>query len=181
VRFGPCRVGPSAHTVPHVAEQTELQKRVRAARAYAGLNLDDMASAVGFGRNTLVRIESGQRLPKAMELREVARVARLPFEFFSVDFADLETLPTDHDRAELAKEMARNQAREPVALDAGLLEELRAVGGRLNDVVSRLPDPDAQAAEDVLAEGVEELDREAKRQRPGSAGKPDEPDRRTAG
>jgi transcriptional regulator with XRE-family HTH domain len=70
----------------------EIRRRLRAARAYADLSLDGLAAAVEIGRNTLVRIENGSRNPKAMELRAVADACGLPYEFFTVDFADLAAL-----------------------------------------------------------------------------------------
>lgn len=75
------------------AASGELQRRIRAARAYAGYSLDEMAAAVGIGRQTLVRIEQGIRPPKRMELREIAAVSGLPVEFFSADFAVLAEAP----------------------------------------------------------------------------------------
>jgi transcriptional regulator with XRE-family HTH domain len=72
--------------VDSAVDQDELRRRVRAARAYAGMSLDRMAAALGVGRQTLVRIERGERKPKRMELREMAAISGLPVEFFSADF-----------------------------------------------------------------------------------------------
>lgn len=79
---------PSA-AVDAVVDRDELRRRVRAARAYAGMSLDQMAAALGVGRQTLVRIERGERKPKRMELREMAAISGLPVEFFSADFRRL--------------------------------------------------------------------------------------------
>ena len=68
---------------------TELQKRLRAARAYAGLSHDELATATEMGRSTIIRNEHGQRVPKTMELREIARVCDLPLEFFTGDFTQM--------------------------------------------------------------------------------------------
>jgi transcriptional regulator with XRE-family HTH domain len=66
---------------------TDIRKRVRAARGYAGYSLDDLAGKVGMGRQTIFRLESGERACKEMELREIARVCGLPFEFFTANWA----------------------------------------------------------------------------------------------
>jgi DNA-binding XRE family transcriptional regulator len=46
----------------------ELGKRVRAARAYAGLSNAELAERIEIGRSTLVKVEAGRRRPKAWEL-----------------------------------------------------------------------------------------------------------------
>lgn len=73
-------------------DSAETRRRLRAARAYAGMSLDDLAADVEIGRNTLVRMENGQRNPKSMELREIAEACGLPYEFFTIDFGLLVAL-----------------------------------------------------------------------------------------
>lgn len=68
---------------------TETQRRIRAARAYSGMTLDELAERVGIGRMTLYRMENGQRDVKRMELREIAEACDLPAEFFTGDWTDL--------------------------------------------------------------------------------------------
>lgn len=68
---------------------TETQRRIRAARAYSGMTLNELADAVGMGRMTLYRMENGQRDVKRMELREIAEACDVPYEFFAADWATL--------------------------------------------------------------------------------------------
>ena len=68
---------------------TETQRRIRAARAYSGMTLDELAEKVGIGRMTLYRMENGQRDVKRMELREIAEACEVPFEFFTSGWSTL--------------------------------------------------------------------------------------------
>jgi transcriptional regulator with XRE-family HTH domain len=74
---------------------TETQRRLRAARAYAGLTIDELAERIGVGRQTIVRNERGDREPKRMEIREIADACDLPLQFFSADLDLLNLFPDD--------------------------------------------------------------------------------------
>ncbi|MEA2494926.1 MAG: Helix-turn-helix domain [Thermoleophilaceae bacterium] len=67
---------------PPVSETT---RRVRAARAYAGLSVQDLADQIGLGLQTIKRIESGKRTARKFELWAIAEACGLPREFFDVD------------------------------------------------------------------------------------------------
>jgi len=80
-----------------VAFPADIKHRVRAARAYGDLSLDNMAEAAEIGRSTLIRIETGRRLPKRGELREIAIATGLPYEFFTADLSRLPELAPEAD------------------------------------------------------------------------------------
>src|SRR3954453_8543251 len=63
----------------------EVARRVRAARAYAGLSIQELAARVGIGLQTLKRIENGRRKPSGPELLAIAEACGLPREFFDLD------------------------------------------------------------------------------------------------
>jgi transcriptional regulator with XRE-family HTH domain len=115
-----------------VTDDEEIRRRIRAARAYAGYSLDELADRVGFGRQTLVRIEQGERQAKRMELREIAVVCGLPYEFFTSDFdqlrGDRSDLELDLDVVRDVAEMlvtAADRVRERLGLPAVDEEEER--------------------------------------------------------
>jgi transcriptional regulator with XRE-family HTH domain len=60
----------------------EQGRRVRAARAYAGLSNEDLAERTGIGRSTLVKTESGKRQARKWELWAIAEICGVPREFF---------------------------------------------------------------------------------------------------
>lgn len=70
-------------------DPVELGRRIRAARAYAGMNLPEMAEAVEIGRSTLIEIEHGRRAPKKWELFAIVQVTGVPEEWFSAAAPDL--------------------------------------------------------------------------------------------
>lgn len=61
-------------------DATECGKRVRAARAYAGLSQKELAQRIGMGRGTLWKIENGERLCRPGEMWEIARACRVPYD-----------------------------------------------------------------------------------------------------
>jgi hypothetical protein len=76
----------------------ELRRRVKAARAYAGYkSAGELAAALdfkGLGERNLRELEgpSAPRPFRAVELREIARVCGLPYEFFTADLSLLGVL-----------------------------------------------------------------------------------------
>jgi transcriptional regulator with XRE-family HTH domain len=69
----------------------ELRKRVRAARGYAGLSQPELARELGISKETVKRMEAPGGRP-VDRLADIARICTLPYEFFTVDFADLPAL-----------------------------------------------------------------------------------------
>jgi transcriptional regulator with XRE-family HTH domain len=65
----------------------DLTRRVRAARAYSGLSVQELATAIGVGAQTIKRIEAGRRTPRQMEVSAIADVCGLPHNWFSADWA----------------------------------------------------------------------------------------------
>lgn len=63
----------------------ETSRRVRAARAYAGLSVNDLANRIGLGLQTIKRIESGKRTARRFEIWAIAEACGLPREFFEMD------------------------------------------------------------------------------------------------
>jgi transcriptional regulator with XRE-family HTH domain len=68
---------------------TEVARRVRAARAYAGLTVVELADRLGMGVQTIKRIESGRRTARVFELAAIAEACELPREFFELDFQEM--------------------------------------------------------------------------------------------
>jgi DNA-binding XRE family transcriptional regulator len=66
----------------HPVDAKELGRRIRAARAYAGLSNTELAEAIGIGRSTLVKSEAGARQAKTWELWAIAEICGIPREFF---------------------------------------------------------------------------------------------------
>ena len=67
----------------------EVARRVRAARAYAGLSVAELADRLGMGVQTIKRVESARRAARRFELAAIAEACELPRAFFEVDFDDL--------------------------------------------------------------------------------------------
>jgi transcriptional regulator with XRE-family HTH domain len=63
----------------------EVARRVRAARAYAGLSVNELAGRIGLGLQTIKRIESGKRTARRFEVWAIAEACNLPREFFEID------------------------------------------------------------------------------------------------
>lgn len=73
----------------------DVTRRIKAARALAGFDSRAALAAkldAGLGAKTLQKIESGERPVVQRELREIAEACGLPYEFFTVDFAQLPAL-----------------------------------------------------------------------------------------
>ena len=95
----------------------EVARRVRAARAYAGLSVADVATAVGLGAQTIKRIEAGRRTPRSFEIWAIADVCGLPREWFNADFKAL-----SH-QAERQADLLRRVEQQLSALAAMLNDE----------------------------------------------------------
>lgn len=98
--------------------EDELTKRLRAARAYASLSRDEIASALGISGSTYDRIETGARDIRPAEragfIDTVAELAGLPPWFF---WTDLDPL---------APEPAPRIAQEEMPLNAEQLDRVTA-------------------------------------------------------
>lgn len=68
----------------------EISRRMRAARAYAGLSsVKKLAAKIdepGLGTSTLYAIEQGRRRARPRDLRAIAQACGLPDSWFEVDF-----------------------------------------------------------------------------------------------
>lgn len=84
----------------------ELVRRIRAARGYAGLSQPALAGRLGVSKDTLARIERGERALRPLEERNfpqlVAEATDLPVEFFTESFAHLERAGDDTERTGIA-------------------------------------------------------------------------------
>jgi transcriptional regulator with XRE-family HTH domain len=65
-----------------VNRDEETARRIRAARAYAGLSITELAERLGVGEQTVKRIEGGRRTVRRYELWGIADVCGLPRKFF---------------------------------------------------------------------------------------------------
>lgn len=90
----------------------EIRRRVKAARAIAGLSVPGLARRInqrGLGDRTLRDLEAPKgRAIKEMELQAIARACSLPYEWFTVDF----------DRLPEIAPIGGDVARERALLDA---------------------------------------------------------------
>lgn len=57
-------------------EQVEVAQRLRSARATLGLTQEDVASALGIARTSVIAMEAGKRSVTALEIRRLARLYR---------------------------------------------------------------------------------------------------------
>lgn len=81
-----------------------LGRRIKAARALAGLSQTELGELLGYKQNEVSRWESGKRLPRRAVLDRLAAVTQQPEAFFS---AELEGL------LEAAGQLLRAGQREP--------------------------------------------------------------------
>jgi transcriptional regulator with XRE-family HTH domain len=88
---------------------TETARRVRAARAYCGLTVREVADAVGLGLQTIKRIEAGSRVARKSEIVAIAEACGLPRDWFEADFEALVQLASEAD--ELLARVDRRLAR----------------------------------------------------------------------
>ena len=69
----------------------DVRRRLKAARALAGLSVKELAERLdpkdNLGERTLRKLESGESVVRPIHLREIARVLGLPYAFFTEDFA----------------------------------------------------------------------------------------------
>lgn len=90
---------------------------MRAARAYAGLSVAELADRVGIGAKTLKRVETAERLPRQYELWAIADVCGVPRDLFETDGRPLQL-----------------ETGDPAALD----ERLQAIEDALKELLARL-------------------------------------------
>jgi hypothetical protein len=99
-------------------QQIDHARRVRAARELAGYrSADALASAIdeeGLGARTVRSIENGSRPARPRELRSIAALCRVPYEFFTVpDLAEAIRLGaaalTERDATGVAEALATDQ------------------------------------------------------------------------
>jgi transcriptional regulator with XRE-family HTH domain len=76
-------MGKVAPVSPQDDDLTEEARRVRAARAYADMTLDELAAAAGLGRMTIIRLENGTTPLGRKYLLTIADATGLPTEFFT--------------------------------------------------------------------------------------------------
>lgn len=95
-----CNSARFRHVLSHTLSCMDeaLTRRLRAARAYAGLSQPDLAAKLNTSQDTIKRIELGQRELQGYErdgfLRAVAGACGLPVEFFTEDFARMASMAT---------------------------------------------------------------------------------------
>jgi transcriptional regulator with XRE-family HTH domain len=99
---------------PDELRLSEVAKRVRAARAYAGLSIPELADELGVGAQTIKRVEAGTRRPRRYELWGIADICGLPRWFFEADLASVGPDDLGARVGELERRL-RPVAPEPVA------------------------------------------------------------------
>lgn len=78
-----------------IMDASELGKRIRAARAYAGLSQDELAELIQISQPTLARIEKGERQARWIEVMGIAEVTQLPRVWFTEELPPSIDLPPD--------------------------------------------------------------------------------------
>jgi DNA-binding XRE family transcriptional regulator len=89
IRPKPAAKPPPKWSRMRPVDATEQGRRVRAARAYAGLSNEELADQVGIGRSTLVKTEAGARQARTWELWAIAEVCEVPREWFTDESASM--------------------------------------------------------------------------------------------
>lgn len=73
----------------------DIGLRIKAARGYAGdIGQHELGQALEYSKQTIARMERGDRWPKGHEVRAIAARCGLPYEFFTSDWAYLNRLPS---------------------------------------------------------------------------------------
>lgn len=92
--------------VEPVGSRSEIKKRLKCARIYAGYGRPrDLAAHAAMKRNGLtasrvIQIEAEQQDASEAQLRVIAEACGLPFEWFVADYATLRTEPSQLERVE---------------------------------------------------------------------------------
>jgi transcriptional regulator with XRE-family HTH domain len=113
----------------------EMSKRVRAARAYAGLTQEDMASRLDMSPVTYKRIEQSKRPVSIPEIARIAEITGWPTEMFHLDIAQVAGVAADEQKEELT------QLRSTIG---GLV-------ARLEDIEYRIRKDVTEAADSIAA------------------------------
>jgi transcriptional regulator with XRE-family HTH domain len=115
----------------------DLGKRIRAARAYAGIGQENLADSIGVSPHLLQRVEAELEEFGESErwslIRAIAQATRLPEQWFTVDFDSL----------------AREEAPE---------DKLGRLEGKVDAALARMDQVVAEA-EDQMTRGKLQLDR----------------------
>lgn len=106
-----------------MTEAEELARRVRAARAYAGITQEDLSARLGVSVVTYKRIEAGRRDISLEEVRRVSEITEMPVAFFTDDISSLS--------------------------GSGSSQELEDLRGQLSGLVDRLADIEWQMRRNV--------------------------------
>lgn len=106
---------------------SQFAARYRAARAYADLSQEDLASRLGVDAQTIKRREAGRQDPKKAELIAVAAVCGVPLEFMEHGWGAVGT----DELAGLVIEQNGLLERQ-----SGILEEIRDEQTRLRELVA---------------------------------------------
>lgn len=148
-------------------------RRIRAARGYSGLSQPALAEALGVSKDTLARIERGERDLLGYELRgfiaTVADATSLPPAFFSVDFEqlprleDLNAIPGVAAYVQQTAAEIRREVRELVAREFSKLpvEDQARLANAIGDTTAAELEQieaaarEADAAIDAAAEDLE--------------------------
>jgi putative transcriptional regulator len=83
------RTSPTPREREHDRLMDELARRVRAARSYAGLTQEDMASRLGISIVTYKRLEQGHRSVTLEETKRISEITQMPLSFFSADLSQM--------------------------------------------------------------------------------------------
>jgi transcriptional regulator with XRE-family HTH domain len=115
----------------------EIRRRVKAARALAGISVKELAERInqeGLGERTLRALEGDAgRAWRPMELQAVAQACGLPYEFFTVDFSSVfdRELRVDDRLDELERRLRRLEGVQAAPAPPGELGR-RAEGSQPN-------------------------------------------------
>ena len=124
----------SAHSEFNLALVTELSRRYRAARAWAGLKQSELAEQLGIDATTVMRREAGEADPKRGEQLAVAKITGVPADFLLGGFQALGAEPSRQELSERL-EHVEGAVRVLVGVAAGI--SLTDLQDQLTDNVTR--------------------------------------------
>lgn len=122
-------------------EMKDTGARVRAARAYAKLTLEQLGERTEIGPQVLMRIEQDRRRAKSYELDAIAKACRLPRSWFSIPYewmmyGEWVSIPFDQDSEGIAFRSGGDL--EVLNLDALSDAELDSLVANAEEVGARL-------------------------------------------
>lgn len=161
--------------------QTDVARRIRAARILANVTVEELAERIGvrgLGAKTLGAIEREERPVRRMELAEIARACELPLAFFTIDWSVLHQHGAIIDWGHVQEtgtgpdgEAWVTFGAKPIDSDRDILTRIEQRLTDLEQRVSRPSEPTEGDPREAAARALEEAAEQAEQPRaPGGEG-----------